>query len=178
MPAVKQDPQGYGSALTYGRRYGLAAALGIVSDEDVDGNGTEGKKEDKRKAETGKQSAEKGAQGQNSGTGNIPPASEDDAKYIAEIHDLLKSIFGDDKAGALAKVQELTTFPEKKDGKATGKMVEGVRDYRTLKGKRLEILCHNLRKIAPQKIETCKGCDGILEADGKCWNVNCDNFAG
>lgn len=39
MPATKQDPQGYGSALTYGRRYGLAAALGIVSDEDVDGNG-------------------------------------------------------------------------------------------------------------------------------------------
>lgn len=39
MPAVKQDPQGYGSALTYGRRYGLAAAFGIVSDEDVDGNG-------------------------------------------------------------------------------------------------------------------------------------------
>lgn len=43
MPAVKQDPQGYGSALTYGRRYGLAAALGIVSDEDVDGNGDDGK---------------------------------------------------------------------------------------------------------------------------------------
>ena len=41
MPVVKQDPQGYGSALTYGRRYALAAALGIVSDEDVDGNGTE-----------------------------------------------------------------------------------------------------------------------------------------
>lgn len=39
MPATKQDPQGYGSALTYGRRYGLAAALGIVSDEDVDGDG-------------------------------------------------------------------------------------------------------------------------------------------
>ena len=45
MPATKQDPQGYGSALTYGRRYGLAAALGIVSDEDVDGNGNgEGEK--------------------------------------------------------------------------------------------------------------------------------------
>jgi len=48
MPVVKQDPQGYGSALTYGRRYGLAAALGIVSDEDVDGNGPQ-KPEDKMK---------------------------------------------------------------------------------------------------------------------------------
>lgn len=38
MPTVKQDPQGYGSAISYGRRYALGAALGIVSDEDVDGN--------------------------------------------------------------------------------------------------------------------------------------------
>lgn len=50
MPAVKQDPQGYGSALTYGRRYGLAAALGIVSDEDTDGNGSQ--KEDSKKDQT------------------------------------------------------------------------------------------------------------------------------
>lgn len=38
MPVAKSDPQGYGSALTYGRRYALAACLGIVSDEDSDGN--------------------------------------------------------------------------------------------------------------------------------------------
>jgi hypothetical protein len=42
MPTVKQDPQGYGSSITYGRRYALGAALGIVSDEDVDGNQSEG----------------------------------------------------------------------------------------------------------------------------------------
>ena len=51
MPATKQDPQGYGSALTYGRRYGLAAALGIVSDEDVDGNGN-GEGEKKQQQQT------------------------------------------------------------------------------------------------------------------------------
>jgi len=39
MPMAKVDPQGAGSAITYGRRYALAAALGIVSDEDADGNG-------------------------------------------------------------------------------------------------------------------------------------------
>ena len=43
MPAAKLDPQGFGSAITYGRRYALAAALGIVSDEDNDGNGIKGK---------------------------------------------------------------------------------------------------------------------------------------
>lgn len=35
---VKNDPQGYGSALTYARRYSLSSLLGITSDEDDDGN--------------------------------------------------------------------------------------------------------------------------------------------
>jgi len=34
MPLPKRDPQGYGSALTYARRYGLAAAAGVVQDDD------------------------------------------------------------------------------------------------------------------------------------------------
>jgi hypothetical protein len=38
MPLPKADPQGYGSAMTYGRRYGLAAMVGIVSEDDDDGN--------------------------------------------------------------------------------------------------------------------------------------------
>jgi hypothetical protein len=33
-----QDPQGQGSAITYARRYALTSVLGIVSDEDDDGN--------------------------------------------------------------------------------------------------------------------------------------------
>jgi hypothetical protein len=38
MPVGKSDPQGVGSALTYFRRYGLAALLCISSDEDDDAN--------------------------------------------------------------------------------------------------------------------------------------------
>jgi hypothetical protein len=34
----KPDAQGMGSAITYGRRYGLSAMAGLVSDEDDDGN--------------------------------------------------------------------------------------------------------------------------------------------
>lgn len=34
----KRDPQGQGSAITYGRRYALMALLGLVADEDDDGN--------------------------------------------------------------------------------------------------------------------------------------------
>jgi hypothetical protein len=38
MPLPKADPQGYGSALTYGRRYALSALVGVVTEEDDDGN--------------------------------------------------------------------------------------------------------------------------------------------
>jgi|TARA_Y100000289_G_scaffold20293_1_gene19548 hypothetical protein len=36
--ASKQNAHGYGSGITYARRYGLAAILGIVNDPDDDGN--------------------------------------------------------------------------------------------------------------------------------------------
>lgn len=38
----KTDMQGLGGALTYARRYALAAVLNLVSDEDVDGNNASG----------------------------------------------------------------------------------------------------------------------------------------
>lgn len=34
LPAAKQDPQGYGSALTYARRYSLMSACGIAAEDD------------------------------------------------------------------------------------------------------------------------------------------------
>jgi hypothetical protein len=37
VPAQKQDPQGYGSALTYARRYSLITACGMAPEDD-DGN--------------------------------------------------------------------------------------------------------------------------------------------
>lgn len=36
MPYIKQDPQAVGSAITYARRYALAAIVGIVADPDDD----------------------------------------------------------------------------------------------------------------------------------------------
>lgn len=38
IPAKQQDAQGYGSCITYAKRYSLSALLGISSDEDDDGN--------------------------------------------------------------------------------------------------------------------------------------------
>lgn len=34
VPATKQDAQGFGSAISYGKRYSLQAALGVASDDD------------------------------------------------------------------------------------------------------------------------------------------------
>jgi hypothetical protein len=41
LAAVKPDPQGVGSAITYGRRYALAAIVGIAQEDD-DGNAASG----------------------------------------------------------------------------------------------------------------------------------------
>lgn len=50
VPAAKQDPQGYGSALTYARRYSLMAACGIAPEDD-DGNAASKTKTTKPPAE-------------------------------------------------------------------------------------------------------------------------------
>lgn len=44
MPLVKKDSQGVGSAITYGRRYALAAIVGLVTDDD-DGEAAMGRQE-------------------------------------------------------------------------------------------------------------------------------------
>lgn len=43
LKAVKVDPQGAGSAITYGRRYALSAVLGVAWDADDDSNKGSGK---------------------------------------------------------------------------------------------------------------------------------------
>ena len=48
MPLPQADPQGYGSAMTYARRYALSALLGMICEDDDDGNAA-------RSRETGSQ---------------------------------------------------------------------------------------------------------------------------
>lgn len=45
VPAAKHDPQGYGSALTYARRYSLMTSCGIAPEDDDGNAGTKAKQE-------------------------------------------------------------------------------------------------------------------------------------
>ncbi len=48
IPSMQKNPQQIGSAISYARRYGLSAILGLATDEDDDGNAASGNKiEDK-----------------------------------------------------------------------------------------------------------------------------------
>jgi hypothetical protein len=44
VPVAQATAQGQGSAITYGRRYSLAALVGVAADEDDDGNAASGHK--------------------------------------------------------------------------------------------------------------------------------------
>jgi hypothetical protein len=95
MPTMKNDPQGYGSSISYCRRYALGAALGIVSDEDVDGNQGDG---DKGKGKQ-QQSAKGAAQGQQGGK-----AIEEPTKARTELLETLATLYNgnvEEMAGAL-----------------------------------------------------------------------------
>jgi hypothetical protein len=74
MPLLlaRQDPQGFGSAITYARRYSLMSVLGLTADEDDDGNAASGKS--KPKAETVPKQA----------NGQLELASEQDVAEIRE----------------------------------------------------------------------------------------------
>ena len=67
MPLVKIDPQAVGSAITYARRYALSAMIGIVSEEDDDGESAMGRTQ--TQAKTAPQAQAKTA-----------PVKEDDPK--------------------------------------------------------------------------------------------------
>jgi len=54
LKAQKTDPQGAGSAITYGRRYALSAVLGVAWDDDDDGNSASNNYKKTKSEETSK----------------------------------------------------------------------------------------------------------------------------
>lgn len=88
VPASKQDPQGYGSALTYARRYSLMASCGIAPEDD-DGNAASKPRE---------------ARVQEPKPKGLPEKAVADhlAAIDAATKDTLKAIYGKAKAAAIA----------------------------------------------------------------------------
>jgi hypothetical protein len=67
LPVSKKDAQGFGSAISYARRYALAAIANVASDDDDDGN-----------------EAVKPAKGENKPETKAPPASGIDVDSLVE----------------------------------------------------------------------------------------------
>ena len=59
LPTMKDDPQSAGSSVTYARRYALSGALGLVTDEDEDGEGATGRRSSVEKPTQRKPAREK-----------------------------------------------------------------------------------------------------------------------
>ena len=91
VPAAKQDPQGYGSALTYARRYSLMTACGIAPEDD-----------DGHAASQPRQSGAKPAQQA------VKPAAQDDSPK-ARASRLAVGVLQGDAEGA---AQFLAALPE------------------------------------------------------------------
>ena len=164
MPVPQATPQGIGSAITYARRYSLAAMVGIAPDDD-DGEAAHGRGTAVRPV---------------TAPPTAPPATTDpkDAEYLERIKVALHAYYGADRKAALDKVEELTSFIPK--GKTESERVKGVRDFTKLSGKRLEILAHAVEKLKPvddalfpdPPAAKCPDCGGGL-IKGACRSMLC-----
>lgn len=94
IPLLKMDPQAMGSAITYGKRYSLLAALGLATDEaDDDGEGAK--------------------------VSEIYEKSPD-SKALLELKSEMDAIANNDKASDEKKLEELTKWGM--DGKSRAKL--------------------------------------------------------
>lgn len=94
IPLLKMDPQAMGSAITYGKRYSLLAALGLATDEaDDDGESAKVREIDEKTA---------------------------DSKALLELKSEMDAIANKDKATAEKKLEELTKWGM--DGKSRSRL--------------------------------------------------------
>lgn len=95
-PLQKNDPQGYGSAITYLRRYSLAAAVGLYQDDD-DGHAASQPKRTGVMADV---------------LSTLPPLPAEEAQYLDELADQVKDVFkkrGAEEAYERIAIENLTS---------------------------------------------------------------------
>lgn len=128
LKAVKADPQGAGSAVTYGRRYSLSAALGVAWDDDDDGNAASAPPKSKVK------SAPKATK--NDHLKAVAEAAKKQHVKNEEIKEIMQEVYGkatsaelsDDEAADFAKnfVAYAVQWMAKKSNADDEKLMEGV----------------------------------------------------
>lgn len=94
----KQTPQGIGSTITYGRRYQLAAVLGICDQDDDDGNAAEAKESNEKP-----QPKSKGSQPKSTLKSSQPNSSKNTEQPKSQPKSVTKQDFKKDE---LAKLRE------------------------------------------------------------------------
>ena len=98
MPVVKHDAQGYGSAITYGRRYSLLTACGVAPEDDDGNQATAAKPATTSKAPVIKQPSLQGI------GDDLPP---DVKNFLLELAESTKELCSAGNAhGALAMLKE------------------------------------------------------------------------
>jgi len=183
IPISKADAQGFGSALTYARRYSLSAIIGIAPAED-DGESAVGRGTSAKKTASTPPPAKladnsgNGQGGSQTKADKAPPAANTDvdtkaAEYHERIRGALRQIFGEDKGAALAYVETESVYIDK----ATGEVkAVGVKDYRKLSEGRLKVLCWKLETEVKKRqanttttsTEICSICGGKKTIGGNC----------
>jgi len=156
MPLAKEDPQGVGSAITYGRRYGICALLGIVTaGEDNDGqdhrdnydnrsrNRDSGNRANSRPSERPRGQArgsepprggsftrppQDAAAGANNPTQGGPPLVSDEERYTERIEDLRAEIRGLGGDPGNDPLAGLTLDELKEIGSATSDQLKRLKD--------------------------------------------------
>ncbi len=141
VPAMKLDPQAYGSACTYGRRYALSAICNVATEEDDDAEKAMGRKA----TESTQNTVKKDTRPITSSPTNTPQPKH--AEYQGRIKEALLALYDKDYAAWNKKLIEMNTWVN--DG---GKTVVGTKDLpKTEKG--LQILCHKLEALVKVKVK-------------------------
>lgn len=87
VPVVQRTPQGYGSAITYARRYGLAAMAGVAPEDD-DGNAAVGRVSEPPRPSSPTQGARSAPSQASARTAEAPKSTPyEQVKFLAMKHD-------------------------------------------------------------------------------------------
>jgi hypothetical protein len=106
VPAQKITAQGYGSAMTYAKRYSLAMAVGIAADEDDDGEAAEDEKPQAAPKKTKPKPVKQAAGDQDYTTeAGAKAFLKGWVEVVLPMHDDLSGVFANNR-GAITTIQE------------------------------------------------------------------------